>query len=224
MRALDLYCGGGGASMGLSQAGFKEIVGIDILPQKYYPFEFKEEDALRLPKEFLQQFDFIWASPPCQAYSIGTTKYRAQGKTYPDLISATRDMLLESGKPFVIENVPGAPIRKDLLLCGGMFSLKIVRHRWFEIHNFECNQPKHNKHKGSVCDGTLLPIWTGGTPGCFGDKEKRKRLKEKLKSITLEDKKRAMGIDWINELYPLAQTVPPAYSKYIGEQFLKGRT
>ncbi len=159
MIALDLFCGAGGASKGLLNAGFRKVYGIDIKEQPEYPFDYAILDALKIDKELLKQYDFIWASPPCQAYSWGTVKWRNQGKKYPDLIGKTRKLLLKTGKPFVIENVIGSPLRRDLMLCGEMFNLRVIRHRIFECHGFKPIQPEHKKHKRFVWDGSALGVW-----------------------------------------------------------------
>ncbi len=221
MIALDLFCGAGGASKGLKDAGFNIVTGIDITYfHEYYKTggHMHKRNVFSCEPEWINQYyDFIWASPPCQAYSVGTKGFRNKGKQYPDLIAATRKLLLKTGKPFVIENVPGAPIRKDLLLCGEMFNLPIIRHRWFEINGFKCWKPYHEKHKRSVCKGTAIAVWTGGKPGCFGNKKQR----AKLKPATIEQMQKAMGINWINNKKTIAQCVPPAYAEYIGKQFLE---
>lgn len=137
-RLLDLFCGAGGCSMGYHRAGF-EVVGVDLHPQKRYPFEFHQADAIEFCREHAHEFDAIHASPPCQAYSA---LRHVTGREYVDLIPATRAALAASGKPYVIENVPGAPLGETgwlLLLCGTMFGLvtpdgraEIRRHRLFE--------------------------------------------------------------------------------------------
>ncbi len=99
--------------MGYHRAGF-EVVGVDIVDQPNYPFEFHQADAMIYP---LDGFDAIHASPPCQAYST----ISPHGKEYPDLYRATRDRLIAHGGVWVIENVIGAPYRSGFILCGSMF-------------------------------------------------------------------------------------------------------
>jgi DNA (cytosine-5)-methyltransferase 1 len=141
-RLLDLFCCAGGAAMGYHQAGF-EVVGVDIAPQRRYPFAFIQSDALKLDPRFLALFDAIHASPPCQAYSKAQ---RLRKNDHPDLIIPTRKMLEATGLPYVIENVPGSPLRSPATLCGGMFSeLKVYRHRWFET-NQPLWWPAHRPH------------------------------------------------------------------------------
>lgn len=218
---MDLFCGAGGASKGLELAGF-DVTGIDIEIQPEYPYEFFQGDAL---KADCSDFDFIWASPPCQAYSWSTIRWRNKGKTYPDLIGQTRDVLIKSGKPFVIENVVGSPLRKDILLCGEMFDLRIIRHRIFEIHGFSVPHIAHKKHRNAIWNGTAVGVWSGGSPGCFGDKEKRKFYVTVAGhggdggkgNTSLKAWQNAMQIDWVTDKKILAQCVPPAYSEYIGK-------
>ena len=113
----DLFCGAGGGAMGLSRAGFR-VVGFDIVKQPRYPFGFVQQDALTVD---LEPFDAVWASPPCQRYS--PIRLRRDRKGYPDLVSLTRFHISSAAKPYVIENVPGAPVRPDVTLCGEMFGL-----------------------------------------------------------------------------------------------------
>jgi len=132
---LDLYCGAGGAGMGYSRAGF-DVVGVDINPQPHYPFEFIKADCLSLDMAFMRSFDAIHASPPCQAYTrkaVNWGRKRVNRIEHPDLLGPTRDMLMASGVPYIIENVMGAPMRGDAMLCGTMFGLRIIKHRQFEL-------------------------------------------------------------------------------------------
>jgi len=188
--------------MGIKQAGF-DVHGVDIAPQENYPFNITITDALKLPIETLREYDFIWASPPCQAYLGHTIALRRKGKRYPDLINETRRLLLATGKPFVIENVPRAPIRKDLVLCGEVFGLRVIRHRAFEIHGFKVPQPEHIKHRGkSSSNGNQsFYYWTITGHDTFKG--------------SIRNWQKAIGINWIKDRKPLTQAIPPAYSEYI---------
>ncbi len=142
MRILGLFCGAGGAAMGLHRAGF-EVVGVDIKPQKNYPFEFHQADAMTYP---LGDFDAYWASPPCQGYGIMRHLPWLKDKEYPMLIGGVREMLMATGKPYIIENVKGAPLDGNYL-CGLMFGLRVFRHRVFET-SFFWLAPGHPGHHG----------------------------------------------------------------------------
>lgn len=135
-RLLDLFCGAGGAAMGYHRAGF-DIVGVDLQRQPHYPFAFIQHDCLALDQGFLRSFDAIHASPPCQRYTRKAATWgrkRVNVIEHPDLLGPTRDMLDESDRPYAIENVMGAPMRCDAMLCGTMFGLRISKHRQFETN------------------------------------------------------------------------------------------
>lgn len=222
MRILDLFCGAGGAGMGYFQAGF-DVIGVDINHQKNYPFEFHQADALEFLKKHGHEFDLIHASPPCQRYSclshLANRKHKA-------MIPEVREILIKIGKPYVIENVPGSPLINPAVLCGSMFGLKtecgakLRRHRLFET-SFHVDKLKCNHKKGER------------TIGIFGDKardtaaEKRHYLKPKETRgnpphdilFSHESARLSMGINWMT-MKELSQAIPPAYTKYIGEQYL----
>jgi DNA (cytosine-5)-methyltransferase 1 len=186
--------------MGLHRAGF-DVVGIDIKPQPRFPFTFICADALNPPVQ-LEDFDLIWASPPCQAFSSSKTH-----NYYPNLIPQVRQMVC--GHPtVVIENVPQAPLRKDLVLNGAMFSeLRVVRKRIFET-TFPIPPLQGKPPKGAVSHlGWCCVVGTGRPSG----------LPKKANAWhTLRHKKAAMGIDWMNAK-ELSESIPPAYSEYIGK-------
>lgn len=199
-RALDLFCCAGGASTGLAQAGF-DVVGVDIVKQPRYPFKFIQADAMEFP---LEGYDFIWASPPCQKFCRLNT--REDLSHYPDLIEPIRSRLIASRIPYVIENVPEAPVRKDLMLCGAMFGLRSYRHRHFEC-SFPIEQPEHPRHTIRVNrrGENRREHWNnGGFITITGD-------------IGTYCGPEAMGIDWMsgNEM---SEAIPPAYAEYIGRR------
>lgn len=136
MRLLDLFCGAGGASFGYHQAGFDDITGIDIVPMKRYPFRFIQADALEYLAAHGHKYDLIHASPPCQTHSVLKTMWNA--RQHENFLPQTRHALQGIGKPYVIENVVGAPMDVTLMLCGSMFGLEtpcgaqLQRHRLFE--------------------------------------------------------------------------------------------
>lgn len=208
--AVDLGCGAGGASVGLRRAGFKFVFGIDIERQPEYPhdigngFNFWRTDATTLGSWLRdgEKVELVWASMPCQAYSWSAKRWH---KKYPELIGPVRKMLLKTGIPFVLENVTGAPIRHDLMLCGCMFGLKVFKRRYFEIHGFQVSQPMHPKHTNSVKHGDMVTTAGHGGHG----------------SAKLKDWQNALQIDWIKDKHTLAQAIPPAYSEYIGRQFIE---
>jgi DNA (cytosine-5)-methyltransferase 1 len=198
-RALDLYCGAGGASGGLHRAGF-EVVGVDHVLQPRYPFEFRQADALTFDRSC---FDFIWASPPCQAYTAMLNHGLSDRRRHPDLIDATRRRLSSAGLPYVIENVAGAPLRSPVMLCGEMFGLRVTRHRFFES-NVSLAAPAHPRHKGK---GHRKRGDGGYYLRVYGH-ETGKRLWPE-----------AMGIDWMRTP-ELAQAIPPDFSEFLGRQVM----
>jgi len=184
---------GWGAGMGLFNAGF-QVVGFDIKPQPNYPFEFILQDALTVD---LSRFDAIWASPPCQRYSRMTPNRIKP--TYWNSIPPVRNCLENSGKPYIIENVPCSPLRIDLKLNGPMFGMCLLRERWFES-NIELHQP--------------LPKPRVGEPLHFGGDAKGRKVARKQELA--ED----MGIDWMTRA-EMGQAVPPVYAEYIGGILMK---
>ncbi len=209
--ALDLFCGAGGASMGLHRAGF-DVTGIDIRPQPRYPFRFVQADALNPPFD-ISRFDFIWASPPCQAYTVANNIHQ---HTHPELIEPVRSMLVASRRPYAIENVPQAPLINPVTLCGLSFGLNVKRHRKFEC-SFFLLAPPCGDHKGdwvTIFGRTVL--------------ERSPAVARTLKNGPVYRRKHlgtgvgraAMGIDWMSR-EELSESIPPAYSEFIGRAALR---
>ena len=208
MKLLDLFCGGGGASMGYSLAGF-EVTGVDKSRRVGYPFKFIKGDALEIlkDKEFLSQFDVIHASPPCQLFTVAGNLMRAQGKesSKEDLIEPVRQALIEWGGIYVIENVIGAPL-DGIVLCGSSFGLKVRRHRRFESNVKLTALPCDHKAQGR-------PV---GVYGSMNDEIP----KGGKTAVTIQEGRAAMGIQWLG-WSSLKEAIPPVYSQFIGEQLKK---
>ena len=206
MRLLDLYCGAGGGAAGYHAAGF-DVVGIDIAPQPHYPHPFIQGDVFDLAG--FAGFDLIHASPPCQPFSVYRNSVPDMATRYPDLIEETRRILIASGIPFVIENVPGAPIHPDLILCGSMFGLDVKRHRWFELGGFSAWGPGGCNHKG----------WARRFKPSTGRSNLRYTIEIGAWNETPDTQRRAMGIDWPMSIRELSEAIPPAYTEWIGNQY-----
>jgi DNA (cytosine-5)-methyltransferase 1 len=228
-RILDLFCGAGGIAKGYQRAGF-HVVGVDIeLQPNYCGDEFYHADALAMTQDILRScwhessqrtslkgmldrclghFQAIHASPPCQAHS---DLQKQNKRTYPELIEPTRELLIASELPYVIENVEGAPLLDPIMLCGTMFpGLRVLRHRLFET-NFPITAPQHHStqhplvfthdkrkaHYGKLDQNTSFVQVTGGG------------------NCTIANARDAMGIDWMNKP-EINEAVPPAYGEYVG--------
>lgn len=215
---LDLCCCGGGAGWGYFLAGLK-VTGVDREPQPDYPFEFIQADAVEYLRDHGREYDFIHASPPCQAHCDLKGAWNAL--VHEDLIPAIRDALVEAGVPWVIENVEGAPLRDPIVLCGSMFGLeadgyRLERHRKFES-SFPLSPPP------DLCKGDDRPV-----VGVYGGKVRNRRAipsgSQRSRvgtTLPLETGQAAMGIDWLNR-GKLSQAVPPAYTEWIARQWLAG--
>ena len=219
MHILDLYSGAGLAAIGYHQAGW-DVTGVDINPQPRYPFRFIQADALEVlrDQEFCSRFDAIHASPPCQQWSRATKRYRMEGKVYPELIEPTRAMLEKMEIPYVMENVPLAPIRPDLILYGYMFGLNVIRRRHFEIGNWWAMAPMRPAQIGNTLTGEFCSV--------FGSASYRKSKKQATgwrpkfdQGTALNTWHYAMGIpaEYRFTGTEISEGIPPAYTKYIGE-------
>ena len=204
-RLLDLFSCAGGAGMGYFQAGY-EVVGVDLHPQPRYPFEFHQADALAVLRGEvldLSGFDAIHASPPCQSYS---NAQRIQQNEHPDLVDAVRDLAQQTGLPYIIENVVGAPLDRPFMLCGAMWpELQTYRHRLFET-SFPVDVPPHPEHR--------FPTTKMGRPPQPGE------FMHVVGNFSGADRARAaMGIDWMVR-DELREAIPPAYTRLVGRSLL----
>lgn len=220
MKLLDLFCGAGGASMGYSRAGF-DVTGMDIKPQPNYPFAFRQADVLEMMRHNaldLSAFDVVHASPPCQLWSKATqTQNRG---THVDGVIPTREYLSRWGGPYVIENVPPAPLVAPLMLCGSEFGLSITdengkrwhlrRHRLFESNISMMGGG------GCYCrlyKGSILTVAGSGLNG------HRSKTGPGQTRASASQSRELMGIDWASKA-EVVQAIPPVYTQHLGWQLI----
>lgn len=232
-KILDLFCGAGGGATGYHRAGF-DVVGVDIKPQPRYPFPFLQQEALWIldvlqgqgsvfpsdgKRYWLCDFNVIHASPPCQAFSIGTIcRGKHRGK-HPDLLTTTLAKLQQIEIPWVVENVPRAPMAGSYAveLCGLTFGLRIFRHRLFASSHLLFS-PQHKSHRVHRIGerGMVCVAGHGGQSSGFGNRARRVPADHRTKDAW----SRGIGIDWMTR-DELAQAIPPAYTEFIGKQLIR---
>lgn len=210
---VDFYCCAGGMTRGLQDAGFY-VIGVDNVPRpNYIGDEFVLGDALDVGPDLVRKVRpiLVTGSPPCQGYTALAAVHRRE---HPMLIPATRQMFEAGGVPYVIENVAGAPLRKDVRLCGEMFGLGVLQHRYFELGRWHARQPEHVPHRGRVrgwrhgryFDGPYVAVYGAG-----GGK------------ANVAEAQKAKGINWTDDPVELAEAIPPAYGAWLGRAFRQWR-
>ncbi len=196
--------------MGYYRAGFS-VVGVDIKPQKNYPFPFIQTDAVQYILDEGHRYTGIHGSPPYQRYTKGAGKAGTR-ENHPDLIGPTREAMIKSGRPFVIENVEEA--RRDLqnpvMLCGDFLGLGVFRHRLLET-SFDLDQPEHPKHSGRIGDGRFVTV-TGSTGGSSS--------RDGWTNGSVDDWRKAMETPWMT-YSEMAQAIPPAYTQLAGAALMR---
>ncbi|MEU0520776.1 hypothetical protein [Streptosporangium sp. NPDC006007] len=214
---LDLFCCAGGATRSYQEAGFR-VTGVDAVARPEYPGqEFHQADAIAFVldnlTEIRSRFVFVHASPPCQGEGTcakGTNK--ARGNPHPRLIDPTRAALERLGLPYGIENVAGSKIRKDLMLCGEMFGLGVLMHRYVEFGGgLHVPQPEHKPHRGRV---------RGWRHGIYHDGPYVAAYGEGGGKATVQEMKDAKGIGWTDEHLALREALPPAYTRFLGRHLV----
>ncbi|KAF0651171.1 MULTISPECIES: DNA cytosine methyltransferase [Streptomyces] len=202
LRVLDAFCCQGGASMGYHLAGF-DVTGVDLHPQPRYPFPFIQGDAVEYIRTHGHEYDLIAGSPPCQGYSDCQV---IQGRTHPMLIAPTRQAMQATGRPYVIENVPGAlpHLINPIVLCGAMFGLNTYRDRWFETGGgLTLAQPHHPRHD--------KPITKMGRPRKDGE------MAHYVGNFSgVQAARDDLGVLWMTR-DGIRECIPPAYARWIGQ-------
>lgn len=228
-KLLDLFCGAGGAARGYQMAGF-HVTGVDIKPQPRYAGDrFIQGDALEYVAAHGHEYDAIHASPPCQDYSV-MRRGRWQDREHPDLIEPVRTLLKRTGKPYIIENVQGAPLKYSLMLCGTMFDLQtpegsqLRRHRLFETSfpiRVTWGERLYCRHN----DGSAIGVYGGGqhparrrpaTIGVWGHAGGASQ-RDRIDHYGIDARRQVMGIDWTTGS-ELSQAIPPVFTCYIGRK------
>jgi len=233
MKLLDLFCGAGGAATGYHRAGFDDITGVDSAPQRRYPYRFIEADALDYVATHGRDYDVLHASPPCQAHSALKGMWNA--RQHEDFLPQTRQALKATGKPYVIENVVGAPLDVTLMLCGSMFGLETLcgaqlrRHRLFES-NVMLMSPGACQHgrqtisvHGAVPRDPSLEVkkYKHRTITVTGETAQQNVVYNQIReTFSIDAARCAMGIDWM-VMSELSQAIPPVYTEWIGRQLLR---
>lgn len=207
MKLLDLCCCAGGASMGYHRAGFT-VKGVDIDPQPNYPFEFVQTDCFEYLADHYQEFDAIHASVPCQKYSVTGNMY--DNSHYPDLIAPMRNALIATGKPYIMENVPGSPMQNYIYLDGTMFpeTLRVIRMRYFE-GNILLLQPPRGKKLG----------YTSGRGKSYSSFDDGYYITVAGHNFRFRDGCVAMDIDWMTR-NELCEAIPPVFTEFLGRQMM----
>lgn len=206
-RLLDLFCGAGGAAMGYHRAGW-EVVGVDIEPQPHYPFKFWQGNALDW--EYFGSFDAVHASPPCQEFTVYRNARPGAEPRWPNLIPQTRELLQRSGLPWVMENVPGAPMVNPIRLCGTSFGIPVRRHRLFEssfsMMSVPCDHARFTERR---------------FPGSSNRPNGRTVCNVGEYRVPLAVQKECMEVDWDVTLHELSEAIPPCYTEHIGKQLIE---
>lgn len=218
-RILDLFCKAGGAGRGYSDAGF-EVEGVDIEPQPRYPYAFHKRSAFDAlaDRAFMARFDAVHASPVCKVH---TSLKAFSAAHHVDQIPQTRAMLEATRLPYIIENVVGAPLVDPIVLCGSMFGLGVRRHRLFEIGRWTAMRPACD-HRRQNAASPRYPVkrYHSGRPvitmspviGVYG-------RGQGLGVGEVDLWRKAMGINWMTR-DELAQAIPPAYTRWLGDRIL----
>lgn len=213
-RLLDLCCGAGGAARGYHRAGW-EVDGVDRVFKYDYPFVMRIADAVDTLRAMLvyeplfDRYQAIHVSPPCQRYATGTK----DPSRHPDLVPVVQELLDEIGKPYIIENVPGAPLREPVRVCGSGLGLKVRRHR-----HFESNVPLVGVSCAHKSQGTPVGVY-GDHPDPVQHWRPGSGTSRGVRAATLREGRDAMGIDWM-DWADLTQAIPPAYTEHLGRQLI----
>ena len=213
VRLLDLFCGGFGAGEGYRQAGFT-VTGVDLVERpRPAGVTFVQGDALEYLEAHSQEFDVVHASPPCHDHSSLSSLSGVDGSG--GLLAETLTAVKRVGLPYIVENVSGAhkSMPGALVLCGTEFGLGAVGHgayRHLRRHRLFLSNVPLMGAGGCHCAGLKI----GGVYGHGGGGEYGRGYK-----LNTEGSRQAMQMPWADRA-GVSLAIPPAYTKFIGEQVL----
>lgn len=205
---LDLFCCEGGAAMGYHRAGF-DVIGVDIEPQPKYPFEFVQADALKFLADLDDDHGFaaFHASPPCQLWADGTP----DRSIHRDLIAPVRELLQRFERPYIIENVRGAPLRDRVMICGGGLGMTVGRWQLHRHRYFESNIPLLGVPCARIRRETISVVGHGTPSGM--------RKPGKADPV-MADRRAIMEMPWASR-HGTSEAIPPRYTEHLGWQLLE---
>ena len=139
LTLLDLYCGVGGWSSAFLERGVS-CVGVDIVNFPGYPGEFLQADVFSLSPQFIDSFDFVIASPPCDDFARAhlpwlrgdknPSNHAMQHLQYSVSLCNRPGRLTECSR-FAAKHLPGSSFYGSFALWGDLPLL--------------CSDPKRNK-------------------------------------------------------------------------------
>jgi DNA (cytosine-5)-methyltransferase 1 len=228
---LELCACEGGASLGYQRAGWHvTALDLDGAALKRNPADVTvQADALAYLAEHGHEYDAVHHSAPCQKWSANGANPAAND--WPDLITPARPLLDALGVPWVMENVPKAPLRRDLILDGAMFGLTATdtdgtllhldRHRVFES-NVPLRLPDGARPVSPHRCGPRPGVqWAGVYGGARKDKHEARHVRKggyvppdaAVQSALLG------GVDWMTGK-GRRECIPPVYAEHIGRQLM----
>lgn len=206
---IDLCAKQGGSSFGYWLAGF-DVTAVDRDPQPHFPtrpgLRFIQADAIDYLAKHGHEYHVRAGSPPCQAHTLAQ---RIQNNDHPDLIDPMRALMITAGGPYIIENVPGAPLIDPIEVCGAAFPrLRVYRHRLFEFGGgIHLAAPDHPLH--------LWPTTKMGRPPRNGE---FLHVVGNFSGAALV--REAWQVPWMTR-DGMREAIPPAYTEFLGRQALQ---